>query len=166
LAQTLLNGSCLGPTRYTRPIWSSIPPHDNDGHRLICRHLVRHPASFLSPLMPLPLRHPILSRGCGSRHLLPVFVQCQPRHQPAQRLFARPRGRFIVCGHHRFRRCRTSRLSSHPSPCSSSPTYCPRPQLQPRADRCSSTGVRGELVLLLAFLRVCHRGGHGGAYHA
>jgi hypothetical protein len=31
LAQTLLNGSCLGPARQTRPIWPSIPPHDNDG---------------------------------------------------------------------------------------------------------------------------------------
>jgi hypothetical protein len=30
LAQALLNGSCLGPARQTRPIWPYIPPHDND----------------------------------------------------------------------------------------------------------------------------------------
>jgi hypothetical protein len=68
--------------RQTRPIWPSIPPHDNDGHRLSCRHLVRHPASFLSPLMPPPLRHTILGRGRESRCLLPVFVRHQPRHRP------------------------------------------------------------------------------------
>ena len=81
---TLLNGSCLGPTRQTRSIWPSIPPHDNDGPRLSCHHLVHHPASFLSPLMPPPPRHPILGRGRRSMHLLPVFVRHQPRHRLAQ----------------------------------------------------------------------------------
>jgi hypothetical protein len=57
-------------------------PYDNDGPRLSCRHLIRHLASFLSPLMPLPLCHPILGRGRGSRCLLPVFVRQQPRHRP------------------------------------------------------------------------------------
>jgi hypothetical protein len=52
-----------------------------------------------------------------------------------------PRGRFTSCAHHRFRRCRTSRSSSRPSSYSSSPTCCPRPRSQPRADRCSSTSV-------------------------
>jgi hypothetical protein len=33
LAHALLNGSCLGPARQTRPIWPSIPPHNNDGSR-------------------------------------------------------------------------------------------------------------------------------------
>jgi hypothetical protein len=65
--------------RHTRPIWPSILPHDNDGPRLSCRHLVRHPASFLSPLMPPPPRHPILGRGRGTRRLLPVFVRHRPR---------------------------------------------------------------------------------------
>jgi hypothetical protein len=55
--------------------------------------------------------------------------------------------------------------SSQPSPCSSSPTCCPRPRSQSRADRRSSTRVRGESVMLLAFLRACCRGGHGGACH-
>jgi hypothetical protein len=41
-------------------------------------------------------------------------------------------------------------------------TCCPRPRSQPRADRRSSTRVRGELVMLLAFLRAYRRGGHGG----
>jgi hypothetical protein len=84
LAQALLNGSCIGPARQTRPIWPSISPHDNDGPRLSCRHLIHHPASFLSPLMPPPPRHPILGRGRGSRHLRPVFVQHQPQHRPIQ----------------------------------------------------------------------------------
>jgi hypothetical protein len=97
---------------------------------------------------------------------LPPYIR--PTHAPTLTrtvAIARPRGRFIVCTHHHFRRCRMSRLSSQPSPCSSSPTYCPRPWSQPRADRCSSTRVRGESVLLLAFLRACRRGGHGGACH-
>jgi hypothetical protein len=77
LAQTLLNGSYLGPARQTWPIWPSIPPHDNDGPRLSCHHLVRHSTSFLSPLMSPPPRHPILGRGRRNMRLLPVFV----RHQ-------------------------------------------------------------------------------------
>jgi hypothetical protein len=59
----------------------------------------------------------------------------------------------------------TSHLSSWPSPCSSSSTCCPRTRSQPRADRRSSTRVRGESVMLLAFHRACCRGGHGGACH-
>jgi hypothetical protein len=47
--------------------------------------------------------------------------------------------------------------------------YTPQPTAPPMvaaADRHSSTRVRGESVLLLAFLSACHRGGHGGACHA
>ncbi|KAL5648030.1 hypothetical protein ACJX0J_042385, partial [Zea mays] len=44
-----------------------------------------------------------------------------------------PRERFKSCVHHRFRHRRTSRSSSRPSPCSSSPTCYPRPRSQPRA---------------------------------
>jgi hypothetical protein len=86
-----------------------------------------------------------------------------PTHAVA---IAHPRERFIACVHYRFRHRWTSRSSSRPSPCSSSATYCPRPWSQSRADRCSLTWVRGELVLLLAFLRACHQGGHGGACHS
>jgi hypothetical protein len=64
----------------TRTFHSTRAPSLNDGHHFSCRHLVRHPASFLFPLIPLPPRHPILGRGRGSRRLLPVFV----RHRPAQ----------------------------------------------------------------------------------
>jgi hypothetical protein len=112
----------------------------------------------LSP-MPPPTRHPILGRGRRSMRLLPVFFRHQPRHR-----LARPRGRLTSCAHHRFNRHRTSRSSSRPSPCSSSPTCYPHPRLQPRADRCLSTRVRGESVMFLAFLCSCCRGGHDGAY--
>jgi hypothetical protein len=84
LAHALLNGSCIRPARQTQLIWPSIPSHDNDGPRLRCRHLVRHPTSFLSPLMPPPPRHLIISRGHGNRRLLPVFVQHRPQHRPTQ----------------------------------------------------------------------------------
>jgi hypothetical protein len=80
LAQALLNGSCLGPASQTRPIWPSIPLHDNDGPRLSCHHLVHHSTSFLSPLMP-PSPHPILGRGRRSRRLLSVFVRHQHQHR-------------------------------------------------------------------------------------
>jgi hypothetical protein len=75
-------------------------------------------------------------------------------------------GRFKSCAHYRFRHRRTSRSSSRPSPCSSSPTCCPCRRSQPRADRRSSMLVRGESVMLPGFLRACRRGGHGGACHA
>jgi hypothetical protein len=71
LAQALLNGSCLGTAWQKRAIWPSVPPHDNDGPRLSCCHFVRHSASFLSPLMPLPPHHLILDRRRGSMRLLP-----------------------------------------------------------------------------------------------
>jgi hypothetical protein len=86
-----------------------------------------------------------------------------PTHAMA---IARPRGCFTSCAQQHFRHRRTSRSSSRPSPYFSCPTCCPRPRLQPRADRCSSTRVQRESVMLLAFLRVCRRGGHGGTCHA
>jgi hypothetical protein len=84
LARALLNGSCLGPARQTRPVWPSIPPHDNDDPRFSCHHLVRHSTSFLSPLMPPPPCHPILGRGRRSMRILPIFVRHQLRHRLAQ----------------------------------------------------------------------------------
>jgi hypothetical protein len=84
MAQALLNGSCLGPARQTRPIWPSIPLHDNDVPRFNCHHLIRHSTSFLSHLMHPPPRHPILGSGRRSMRLLPVFVRHQPRHRLAQ----------------------------------------------------------------------------------
>jgi hypothetical protein len=45
------------------------------------------------------------------------------------------------------------------------PNLLSLPTSQPRADRRSSTRVRREPVMLLAFLRACRRGGHGDACH-
>jgi hypothetical protein len=97
---------------------------------------------LFSLLMPPPPRHPILGRGYRSRCLLPR-IRPTPALTPTRAVaIARPRGRFTSCAHHRFRRRRTSRSSSRPSPCSFSPTCCPRPRSQPRADRRSSTRYR------------------------
>jgi hypothetical protein len=56
----------------------------------------------------------------------PPRIRPTPAPTPTRAVaIARPRGRFTSCAHHLFRRRRTSRSSSRPSPCSSSPTYCP-----------------------------------------
>jgi hypothetical protein len=165
LDQTLLNGSCLGLARQTRPIWPSKPTHDNDGPYLSHHHLVRHSTSFLSPLMPPPPATPFSTEGVGA--CASSCIRPTPAPTPTRTVaIARPRGRFTSCVHHRFCRRRTSHSSSRPSPCCSSPTCCPRPWSQPRDERCLLTQVRGESVMLLAFLRACRRGGHGGACHA
>jgi hypothetical protein len=146
-------------------LFVSIPLHDNDGSRLSCHHLVLHSTSFLSPLMPPPSCHPILGKGVGAGVSFPYSSDTSP---DTTRVVAipRPRGRFTSCAHHRFRRYRTSRSSSRSSRYSSSPTCCPRARSQLRADQRSSTRVRGESIILLAFLRACRRGGHGGICHA
>jgi hypothetical protein len=127
LAQALLNGSCLGPTRQTRPIWPSIHPHDNDGPRLSCHHHIRHSTSFLSPLMPPPPRHPFSAEG--EEQAPPTRIRMTPALASTRAVgIARPRGRFTSCAYHRFHHCRTSRSSSRPSPCSSSSTCCSRSQ--------------------------------------
>jgi hypothetical protein len=135
-----------------------LPPHDNDGPRLSCSHLVRHPTSFLSPLMPhASASAPPHSRQRAWEQAPPPRIRLTPAPTPTRVVaIARPRGRFTACVHHHFR-CRwTSHSSSRPSPCSSAPTYYPCPRSQPRVDRCSLTRVRGESVLLLAFLCACH----------
>jgi hypothetical protein len=159
LAQVLLNVSCLRQARQTRPIWLSIPPHDNYDHRLSCHHPVRHSTSFLSPLMPSPSRHPILDRERRSMHLLPVFVLHQHRHRLMQ---------WLLHVHedvsHNARTIVFSIVGR--------PVCLPglRPVLPPQpaapVGRRSSTRVRGESVMLLACVRVCRRGGYGGACHA
>jgi hypothetical protein len=78
LAQTLINGSCLGPACQTRPIWSSIPPHDNDGPHLSCHHLVRHSTSFLSLIMPPSPRHPFSAEGVGACASFPFSSETSP----------------------------------------------------------------------------------------
>jgi hypothetical protein len=108
---------------------------------------------------------PFLEEGVGGG--ASSRIRLTPAPTPTRAVaIARPRGRFTSCVHHRFRRRRTSRSSSLPLPCSSTPTCFLRPRSQPRADRRSSMRVRGESVMLLAFLRVCRRGGHGGTCHA
>jgi hypothetical protein len=79
LAQALLNGPCLGPAHETRPIWPSIPPYDNDSPRLSCRHLVRHPASFLSLLMPRLHATPFSAEGVGAGASSPYSSDTNPR---------------------------------------------------------------------------------------
>jgi hypothetical protein len=99
-------------------------------------------------------------------HVPPPRIRPTPAPKPTRVVaIVRPRGRFTACAHHRYRHRRTSHSSSRPLLCSSSPTCCLYPLSQPQADRCSSTRVRGESVLLLAFLRACRRGGHGSACH-
>jgi hypothetical protein len=66
----------------------------------------------------------------------PPRIRLTPAPTPTRAVaIARLRGRFTTCAHHRFRHRRMSRSSSRPSPCSSSPTYYPRPRSQPRVDR-------------------------------
>jgi hypothetical protein len=82
LAQALLNGPCPEPAHKTWPIWPSIPPHDNDGPRLGCCHLVHHPASFLSPLMPPPPCHPFSAEGVGAGASSPYSSDTSPDTDP------------------------------------------------------------------------------------
>jgi hypothetical protein len=146
------------------PIWLSIPPNDNDGPHLSCHHLIRRSIFFSLPSC-LHLRATLfLAKGVGAGASSPYSSDTSPALS-REVAIARPRGRFTSCAHHRFRRCRTSRSSSLLSPCSSTLTCCPHPRSQSRADRRSSTRVRGESVMLLAFLRACRRGGHGDACH-
>jgi hypothetical protein len=83
LAQTLLNGVCLGSACQTRLIWPSIPPHDNDGPRLNCRHLIRHPASFSLPsclrLHATPFSTEGVGVGASSSHLSDTSLDTDPR---------------------------------------------------------------------------------------
>jgi hypothetical protein len=158
MTQTLLNGSCLGPARQTRPIWPSIPPHDNDGPRLNCRHLVCHPTSFLSLSSCLHLHAtPFSVESVGAGASSPYSSDTSPDTDSCSGYCTSTRT------FHSMHAPLFSLSSDVPFvfpafACSSSPTYYPRPRLQPRADRCSPTRVRGESSLLLAFLRVCRRG--------
>jgi hypothetical protein len=120
------------------------------GPHLSCRHLVHH-ATFLSLLMHPPSRHPILARGRGSRRLLPVFVWHQLRHWPAQCYCTSMRTFHII---------RAPSFSPSSDVTFVFPAFVMfflsnllhRPRSHPRADQCSSTRVRYESVLLLAFL--------------
>jgi hypothetical protein len=165
LAQTLLNGPCFGLARQTQPIWSSIPPHDNDGPRLSCRRLFRDSASFLSPLVPPSPRHPFSTEGVRAGVSFPYSSDTSPDTAP------------------RSGYCTSTRVfhNMHApsfSPSSDVPFVFPvsalffLPNLLPlptvavvRRPTLVDTGT-GESVLLLAFIRACRRGGHDGACHA
>jgi hypothetical protein len=155
LAQALLNGSCLRPTRQTSLIWPSIPPHNNDAPRLSCCHLVRHPASFLFLPSCIHLRAtPFSAEGVGAGASSPYSSNTSPDTDPCN-------------GYCTFTRMFHSMRAPSFSPSSDVPfvfpafamfflpVQLPHPRSQPRADRCSSTWVRGESVLLLAFFRAC-----------
>jgi hypothetical protein len=151
------------------------PRHGSFGHlylRTIMMVLASVAATSFTILLLISLTHTSASSPPHSQQR--AWEQApSPRIRPTPALtpthavaIARPRGCFTTCVHHRFRRRRTSRSSSRPSPCSFSLTHCPRPLPQSRDDRRSSTHVQDESVLLLVFLRACQRGGHGGACHA
>jgi hypothetical protein len=108
---------------------------------------------------------PFSAEGVGACASSPYLSDTSP-DTDSRSGYCSPRGRFTSCAHHRFRRRRTSRSSSRSSSCSSSPTCWPRLRSQSRADQRSSTRVRRESVMLLAFLCACRRGGHGGTCHA
>jgi hypothetical protein len=138
--------------------------HGTFGHlylRTIMMVLALVAASSFAILLLFSLPHasasaPPHSRQRAWEQASPPCFRPTPTPTPTHAVaIARPGGRFTVCAHHCFRRSRTSHSSFRPSPCSSSPTYCPCPPSQPRANRCSSTWVRGESVLLVAFLRAC-----------
>jgi hypothetical protein len=84
---------------------------------------------------------PFSAEGVGACASFPYSSDTSPDNDSSSG-YACPRGCFTSYAHHRFRRRRMSHSSSRPSPCSSSPTCCPHPRLQPRADRRSSTRVR------------------------
>jgi hypothetical protein len=116
--------------------------------------------------MPPPPHHPILGRGRRSRRLLPIFVRHQLRHRLAQWLLHV----YENVSHH----ARTIVFAVVRRPVRL-PGFCPVLPPQPAAlthghsreptdaRRC---GYGGELVMLLAFLCACRRGGHGGAFHS
>jgi hypothetical protein len=115
--------------------------------------------------MPLPLHHPILGRGRGSRRLLPVFVRHQHRHRPAQWLLhvhedvSQHACTIVFAIVERPVRLPGLRPVLPPQP-AALPTVAAvnRPTLV-------DAGT-GESVLLLAFLRACRRGRHGDTCHA
>jgi hypothetical protein len=67
--------------------------------------------------------HATHSRQRAWEQVPPPHIRPTPALTPTRAVaIARPQGCFTACMHHRFRRRQTSRSSSRPSPCSSSPT--------------------------------------------
>jgi hypothetical protein len=115
--------------------------------------------------LPSCLRHPILGRGHRSRRLLPVFVHTSPDTESRSGYYMSTRTFHIM----RAPSFLPSSDVSFVFPAFAlffHPNLLTRPRTQLQADRRSSMRVRGESVMLLAFLRACRRGGHGGACHS
>jgi hypothetical protein len=140
MVQALLNGLCPVPVYQTLSIWPSIPSHDNDGPRLSCRHLVRHPTSFLSPLMPSPPCHPFSAEDVGVDASSPYSLTLALTLTRTEAI-ARPRGCVTACTHILFDVVRRRVRLPGIRPVLPPPTCCPCPLSQPRADRRSSTRV-------------------------
>jgi hypothetical protein len=60
----------------------SIPPHDNDGSCLSCRHLICHPSSFLSPLCLHLCATPFSAKGVGAGASSPYSSDTSPETDP------------------------------------------------------------------------------------
>jgi hypothetical protein len=134
-----------GPARQTRPIWPSICSHDNERLALVAATSFAILLLFSLPSC-LHLHATLFSgdgvgAGASSTYSSDTSPNIDPRSAVA---IARPRGRFTTCAHHHFHRRRTSRLSSWPSPCSSSLTCWPRPWSQPQVARHSLTRIRAR----------------------
>jgi hypothetical protein len=127
--------------------------HDPFGHLYLCTiMMVLASVAATSFVILLLFSLPSCLRLCATHSQHRAWEQApSPRICPTlaskptrAAAIARPRGCFIACTHHRFCHHRTSHSSSRPSLCSSSPTCCPCPRSQPRADRRSSTRVRAS----------------------
>jgi hypothetical protein len=165
LVQTLLTGPYLGPARQTRSIWPSIPSHDNDGPRSVAATLFAIVLLFSLPLCLRLRATPFSAEGVGASASSLYSSDTSPNTDPRSGYCTSTRT------FHGMRVPSFSPSSDVPSVFPALaifflPTYRPRPRPQPRVDQRSSTRVQGESILLLAFLRACRRGGHGGACHA
>jgi hypothetical protein len=162
LAQSLLNGSCLESARQTRPFWPSIPLHDNDGHCLSCHHLVRHSTSFFSLSSCLHLRTtPFSTEGVGGGAFSPYLSDTSPDTDSCSGYCTSSRTFHIMCA---------------PSFSSSSDVpfiflafalfFLPNLLPPPTVATASRPTLVDVSIMLLAFLHMCRRGGHGGFCHA
>lgn len=109
---------------------------------------------FLSPLMPLPPRHAFSAEGMGAGASSPYSSDTNPDTDLRNGYCTSTR---VFHSMHAPSYSLSSDVSFvfWLSPCSSSPTCCPRPRSQSRADRCSSTRVRtSRSCSWLFFVRV------------
>jgi hypothetical protein len=131
-----------------------------------CRHLVRHPASFLSPLVLPPPRHAFSAESMGAGASSPYSSDTDTSTDTD------PRSGY----------CTSTRVfhSMHTSSFSPSsdvpfvfsafalfflPNLLPLPTVAAASQPTLIDAGTGESILLLAFLRACRRG-HDGAFHA